>query len=401
MSRIATATASAREAPTPAAHCPACGSSSIETFFEHGAVPIHSCRLVATREAALAFPRAPLRLGLCRSCGFIANGAYDSGLQDYSVSYEETQGFSPRFRQFADDLAHYWVAKHDLEGKTVLEIGCGKVEFLAEMCVAGAARGIGIDPSIVDERVPAAVAPKIELVRDLFDERYADLEADAIVCRHTLEHIGPVEEFMRLVRRSAERTGAVLLFELPDVLRVLRETAFWDVYYEHCSYFTPGSLARLFRSTGFEVLDLELAFDEQYILLEAIPGEGAGARHPLEESPEDVAALVEGYVKSFSETVGRWRAAVADAARPVIWGGGSKGVAFLTTLGVGDDIGYVVDINPFKQGRFMAGTGHEVIAPEQLGSYRPDLVIAMNPAYLDEIRGTLNSLGLDCELVAA
>jgi hypothetical protein len=58
-----------------------------------------------------------------------------------------------------------------------------------------------------------------------------------------------------------------------------------------------------------------------------------------------------------------WRA----TARPevVLWGGGSKGVAFLTTLGQSlDDIAYAVDINPIKHGTFMAGTGQEIIAPE-------------------------------------
>jgi hypothetical protein len=401
MTGIATAAAPRPHAPVPATTCPACRSTSVEVFYEQEGVPIHSCRLVGSREEALEFPRGSLRLGLCRGCGFIANVAYDATLQDYSVSYEETQGFSPRFRRFADELAHEWVAKYDLAGKTILEIGCGKVEFLAEMCVAGAKRGIGVDPSIVDERVPAAVAPRIELIRDLFDERYAHLEADAIVCRHTLEHIGPVAEFMELVRRCAEQTGAVILFELPDVLRVLRETAFWDVYYEHCSYFSPGSLARLFRATGFDILHAELAYDGQYILLEAVPGDGVGVPLEVEESPDDVVDAVEGFVQSFSEAVAHWRARIAEADRPVVWGGGSKGVSFLTTLGVRGEIEYVVDVNPYKQGRFMAGTGHEVIAPARLATYRPDLVIAMNPVYVDEIRATLDGLGIDCELIAA
>jgi hypothetical protein len=401
MTGIATAAASTPRVPVPATTCPACRSMSVEVFHEHEGVPIHSCRLVGSREEALGFPRGTLRLGLCRSCGFITNVAYDATLQDYSVSYEETQGFSPRFRRFADDLAHDWVARYDLRGKTILEIGCGKVEFLAEMCLAGAKRGIGVDPSIVDERVPAAVAPRIELIHDLFDERYADLEADAIVCRHTLEHIGPVGDFMELVRRCAAQTGAVILFELPDVLRVLRETAFWDVYYEHCSYFSPGSLARLFRSTGLDVLHAELAYDGQYILLEAVPGDGLGAPLAVEESADGVVDAVEGFVQSFAAAVADWRNRIAEAERAVLWGGGSKGVSFLTTLGARGEIEYVVDVNPYKQGRFMAGTGHEVIAPTQLATYRPDLVIAMNPVYVDEIRATLDGLEIDCELIAA
>ena len=68
-----------------------------------------------------------------------------------------------------------------------------------------------------------------------------------------------------------------LFFELPDTERVLDECAFWDIYYEHCSYFTPGSLERLFRRSGFEVTRQWKAFDDQYLMLEARPGAGVPA----------------------------------------------------------------------------------------------------------------------------
>ena len=58
-----------------------------------------------------------------------------------------------------------------------------------------------------------------------------------------------------------------------------------------------------------------------------------------------------------------------------------------------------VDINPHKQGMFIAGTGHEVLAPESLRDLRPELVIAMNSIYVDEIRGQLQPLGLSPRVV--
>ena len=197
-----------------------------------------------------------------------------------------------------------------------------------------------------------------------------------------------------------------MLFELPDVLRVLRETAFWDIYYEHCTYFTPGSLARLYRQSGFEVLDLALEYDGQYILIEGRPvDEPSTAVHPLEETVEDVAAAVRGFTRSFAEVRRGWRERLAanraEGKRAVIWGGGSKGVSFLTTLGIGEEIGYAVDVNPFKQDKYMAGTGHKVVSPEALREYRPDLVIAMNPIYLPEIGAQLSSLGVEAELIGA
>src|SRR5438477_7800986 len=172
--------------------CPSCGAQGLDLFHEQDAIPVHSCRLVATADEALAFPLGRLTLGFCGSCGFITNTAYDGSLQDYSVAYEETQGFSPRFRSFAHELALRWVDEFDLKGKKIVEIGSGKGEFLATMCELGDNSGIGIDPSYVEERLPDEQTRRITFLRELFSEKHLDFPADAIVCRHTLEHIQPV-----------------------------------------------------------------------------------------------------------------------------------------------------------------------------------------------------------------
>jgi hypothetical protein len=246
----------------------------------------------------------------------------------------------------------------------------------------------------------------MRFVTDLYDERYADLPADAVVCRHTLEHIAPVGEFLALIRRAlGERDKSVVLFDLPDVVRVLREGAFWDVYYEHCSYFSPGSLARLFRRSGFDVLALERDYDDQYLVIEARPGDGTHAPLALEETVEEFHEDVRRFKRAFDATAKRWRATLAEAhaegRRVAVWGAGSKAVAFLTTLATGGEISYAVDINPFKSGRFLAGTGHRVLAPDLLVAEPPDLVVAMNEIYLGEVRSRLGALGLGAAQVVA
>ncbi len=86
-----------------------------------------------------------------------------------------------------------------------------------------------------------------------------------------------------------------------------------------------------------------------------------------------------------------------DGQRIVIWGSGSKGVAFLSALGEDVDQGgikYAVDINPFRTGYFMPGTGQEIVDPAFLSTYRPDAVIAMNSIYTSEIQSELRRYGL-------
>jgi SAM-dependent methyltransferase len=399
------------------ASCPNCaggagGGRGMKTFYFVPQIPVHSVLLMPTRQEALDFPRRDLRLGFCPACGFICNTIFDPTVHRYSQRYEETQGFSPTFNAFARSLAQRYVDRYDLGRRTTLEIGCGKGEFLALLVeLAGpGARGIGIDPGFIPGRLdsPAEKDGRLQFIVDFYDRRYSHLRADFIVCRHTLEHIAPTLQFMRELRATigdgGGRRGVAVFFELPDVMRELREGAFWDIYYEHCSYFSAGSLARLFRSTGFDVTELTLEFEGQYIILDAVPSEpGApptGAWMALEHDLEELAVRVDRFASVASKVVDRWqqviRGAHARGERTVIWGGGSKGVSFLTTLGIGlgQGVDYAVDINPFKHGRFLPGGGQETVPPSFLEDYKPHHVIVMNPVYVKEISQDLDRMGL-------
>jgi SAM-dependent methyltransferase len=391
--------------PIRAAECPNCGAGGLTDFYEVKDVPIHSCLLLPSRAAALAYPRRDIRLGWCGGCGFVANTIFDPSVHEYSPRYEETQHFSAHFDGFARRLAGQLAERHRLRGKTVLEIGCGKGEFLALLCELGDCRGIGIDPSYVPERNPDRDGGRVTFIQDFYAEKYAHLTADFICCRHTLEHIPATAEFVSLVRRVVgDRRDTVIFFEVPDVTRVLREPAFWDIYYEHCSYFSLGSLARLFRQCGFDVLDVARDFDDQYLVIEARPAGGpAGAGGEQPGDLEEMARDVEGFTRDCPETLARARADLrqmrAQGRRPVLWGSGSKAVAFLTTLGITDEVEVVVDINPFKHGKYLAGSGHPIVAPEFLKDYRPGTVIAMNPVYCREIQRDLDRLGVVADVV--
>ena len=388
-------------------NCPACGYGPLEPLMALDSVPTNSCLLLDSAEAATGYPTGALRLVLCPACGFITNRAFDAARTTYSTAYEETQGFSPRFRQFAQELASQWIERHGLRDRHVLEIGCGKGEFLVHLSELGDVHGTGIDPAFVPQR-SMHDPEKLSFIQDRFDGRYLDLRADAVVCRHTLEHIHDVRGFLADVRRMiGDRPDVPVLFEVPDTVRVLREAAFWDIYYEHCSYFTPGSLARLFRQEGFALTDLWLAYDEQYIIAEALPAAPGVRQEPLslEDDPQTTAKLAHEFARNHQEDVAKRRARLQswlDAGdRVVIWGAGSKGVAWLVSLGVTEEIPYAVDINPHKHDKYMAGTGQRIVAPEFMMEYRPDTVVVMNPVYHDEIAAELHRLGVSATLTDA
>lgn len=395
-----------RTRPDQSGACPCCSARELDVFYRVDSVPAHSCLLMDSRDEAEAYPRGRLDLAFCRQCGFITNVSYEPSLRDYSQRYEETQHFSAHFNNFARRLARRWVEEYGLYGKTILEIGCGKGEFLELLCTLGDNRGIGFDPGVHPERLNAEANQRIRFVKDYYSERYQSTEADAICCRHTLEHIGEPDELVAAIRNNiGDREDVVLLFELPDTTRVLRECAFWDLYYEHCSYFTSGSLARLFRRNRFDPTELQRDFDDQYLLLGARPAaDREQPRFDLEKDLETTAADVAYFAEHHCSVIEQWQRRLqgfgVDGRRAVIWGGGSKGVAFLSTLKVGPAIDFVVDINPHKHGKFMPGTGHPVVGPEHLRDHRPDLVIIMNPVYMTEVRDSFAQMGFAPELVS-
>jgi len=386
--------------------CSNCGAHAISTFYEAENVPVHTCVMLSTRKEALSFPKGKIVLGFCKKCGFISNVAFDSSAVNYSSLYEDQQSFSSTFNVFADSLAKRLIEKYNLVDKKILEIGCGKGDFLALLCELGHNYGVGIDPAYIKDRVHSKASDSLTFIQDYYSEKYANYHGDLICCRHTLEHIPNTAEFLSSVRCAIGNClDTIVFFEVPDVTRVLQELAFWDIYHEHCSYFSPGSLARLFRSCQFEIIDISKDFDDQYILIEAKPvNRKAEKVNELEESVKEMAKNVNYFATHCREKLDQWKKRLnelcSDGKRVVVWGSGSKCVSFMSTLGVKDEIGYVVDINPFRHGKYLPVIGKRVMPPEILRKYKPDLVIVMNRIYQDEIRRMLDGMGLAPEVIS-
>lgn len=380
--------------------CPSCRGRAVEVFYEVRGIPVHDVLLMPTAQIALGYPQGDVALGLCRGCGFIFNTRFDPRLPAYSSECEETQGFSPTFQEFHRRLARRLVDTYGLRGKDLLEIGCGKGEFLALLCEMGENRGVGFDPAYVAERLRSPAAERIRFVSDFYSDRYAGCKADFVVCKMTLEHIPATRQFVAMLRRAGSRERPPVVFvQVPNVRPILRELRFWDVYYEHCSYFSSGSLARLFERAGFDIVRLGTEYAEQYLTIEARRAEGdAASGLAPEDDVEDLAKEARRFGQRCRERLSHWRQDLErlrqEGRRAVVWGGGSKAVAFLTTLKVGEEVRCVVDINPYRQNTYLAGTGHPIVAPEALRECRPDVVIVMNPVYRDEVGRELQRLGL-------
>lgn len=388
---------------TTGKRCPSCAERQLRPFYELRGVTVQSTALVASEREALEFPTGDIELAVCAACGFICNIAFKPP-PDLPVSYEDQQGFSATFNSFAGGIAQRLVDTYDLHDKHVLEIGCGKGDFLALVCEAGNNRGVGIDPLCDPERIPSPAAERITVVPEWFSIEHARYVGDMVMCRHTLEHIPGPFAFLKTVRDAIGTRSTPVFIEVPDVSGILRDVVFWDIYYEHCSYFSPGSLARLFRRCDLDPTALYRAYDNQYLLIEGQPRAGAAReRRDIEEDAAEMVRAAQDFAAGVAARIERWRAFLEEAATagsgPVIWGSGSKCVAFLTTLGIHDAVGGIVDINPNRHGKYIPGIGATIRPPEYLKRLQPETVIVMNPVYAGEIGDSLRSMGLDPRIV--
>jgi SAM-dependent methyltransferase len=377
--------------------CPACGSRQLDEVIRLDQVPVHSMILLDDAAAARSFPRAALHLVHCTDCGFLFNAAFDPSHLRYEAAFEESQHFSATFGRFAAELVEELAADGVLADRHVVEIGCGRGEFLAALCRRSGCRATGIDPGWRAGRLKEPLPAGLHFLAEPLSARHRSLGADLLLCRHTLEHIDEVADFVALAASlGSRRPDFRLVFETPDAGRIMAEGAFWDLYYEHCSYFTAAAKRRLFARAGLAVTRLERVFDGQYLLLEAQPSD-----RPPEPPAPPTHGLAARLAARLAERIAQCRSAIArwtGTDRLVLWGGGSKAVAFLTALDLGEEVAAVVDINPFRQGHFLPGSGHRIVAPEELRDIRPDRVLVMNPVYRGEVAATLASLDLKAAL---
>jgi hypothetical protein len=245
----------------------------------------------------------------------------------------------------------------------------------------------------------------VEIIADEYSERYSDRSCDLLCSRHMLEHVPNPRTLVDTVRGSLEKNPcAAVYFEVPNALFTLRQNGVWDLIYEHCSYFGPQSLRRLFSNAGFHVRNIRESFGGQYLSLEAAVANG-NDYDPGPDEMERLAADVAAFSAHRTKLIEDWKVRFDQMHRrgqhAAVWGAGAKGTIFINTLREHHRMQYVIDIDPNKQGRYISCTGQKIVAPEALRKLRPDFLILMNPIYRDEVERVIAKLGLAPKLLMA
>lgn len=328
--------------------------------------PVFQNRMYNSAEEARNCPRGNIRIVEDLASGLVRNEAFDPALVDYDSAYQNEQANSAPFRQhlaWAADLISDKIGLDDL-----VEVGCGKGTFL-EMLTERGASITGFDPTYEGD------SPHIQ--KHYFGPDLG-FSAKGLILRHVLEHIPDPYAFLCQLR-DANGGGGLIYIEVPCFDWICNGRSWFDIFYEHVNYFRLSDFRKMFGKAPA----MGHCFGGQYLY---VIGDLASLSAP-EYEPQDPVVFPDDFTASLQDR------AAASSKSDVIWGGASKGVIYaLLCERAGASVETVIDINPSKQGRFLAGTGLRVCAPEEVlpNLPRSSRILVMNPNYCEEIRKISN-----------
>jgi hypothetical protein len=362
---------------------------------------VHQHVTGVTAEEARAAARGDITLTFCLVCGFAFNSVFDPARTRYSSGYDNSQDHSDAFRGYLHALVTDLTRRHPLAGKTVVEIGCGQGGFLDRLTSLAGCTGVGFDPSFDPAR--RVERGKMTFVRANYDPVHLRAAGDVVCARHVIEHVSNPQQLLDDIR-GAGVTPAELWLETPRLEWIVERRAFWDIFYEHCSYFSMPTLAALVARNGWRVTRHRSTFGAQYQWIEGSTGANGSS------TSGDAGATIERLragLHSFARSWVPWRTTWQDRLRRqtahgpcAVWGAGAKGVALLNDVDPRAElVRAVVDVNPRKQGRYVPGTGHPIVASHSLRSLGIRGILVANSNYLDEIGAIVKEEGADVSLI--
>lgn len=369
--------------------CPGCAGTRLGSPFVLPRQPVVLNYRFPDARAAGRVPRRDVSLVQCARCQLVFNATFDPEVIPYDDAYENRQCFSEAFTRHLDGLAARLARSLPTSGGRILEVGCGKGDFLRLLCKVSGATAEGYDTSYEgNEQEPGL----------RFHRRYvsaADIGTpfDLIVCRHVVEHVPEIGPFLEGLAAMARAAGdPLVVIETPRLEWIIQNRCLWDVFYEHCNYFTMGALAHLCRRAGFRVIRQTGVFQSQYQCLELRLAKTHRAPNPPPKRPHDRLAPFARAARQRLNAVERQVDSGSPSGRWAIWGAGAKGVALVNQLQSVHPT-CVIDSNAAKQGCVIPGSRVPVVAPSDPRVLRLELILIANPNYAGEIASVLKTLG--------
>jgi C-methyltransferase C-terminal domain/Putative zinc binding domain/Methyltransferase domain len=381
--------------------CIVCGSDSVEPFLDLGETALAN-KFLPAEELETAEPAYPLIVGFCSNCTHIQLTDHVSP-PDMFEDYLYVSSASDTLKDHLWDLSDVVVERCGLgEGDLVIDIGANDGSLLKGFRRHGI-QTLGVDPA--RNLAELYHDPEIARYTGFFDSRSAReiLEeygpASAITATNTFPHIPELGDFVRGID-IALAPGGSFVIECHYLMDIFEQLAFDTVYHEHVSYWALGPMVRLFEGHGMEVTHAERLSLHHGQLRVRVQRKGEGVVDPgvqriidaeraagLDrlETWQDFARRTERLKEDLHRTLAELR---GDGKQVVGYGAPAKGNTLLGFLGLGpENLDYIVDRSPLKQGLYTPGTHIPVVPTERLLEDQPEYVLLLAWNFAEEVMG--------------
>jgi SAM-dependent methyltransferase len=266
------------------------------------------------------------------------------------------------------------IQQYSLHGKKIIEIGCGRGEFLSLLEPLDVS-ACGLEFS--DASVAHCVGRGLRVSQGYLDAftGLADGPFDAFLVLMFLEHIPEPNAALRGLYNNLSE-GAIGLVEVPNFDMMLRNKLFSEFIADHLFYFTADTLRTTLNLNGFEIIECDELRDS-YVISAVVKKRGRLDITHFHDYQTTITADLQEYLGGFGDK------------KVAIWGAGHQALAILALTKIGERIKYVVDAAPFKQGRYTPATHLPIVPPDMLRSDPVDAVIVIAGSYSDEVVGIL------------
>ena len=355
--------------PTGRDKCLVCGASlrNSQIIFSCDNMPA-SAQDIPTKEELENDHGISLNLVQCKCCGLVQ--VTGEPVHYYKKVIRAGGGsvtmITLRNRQYTD-----FVNKFNLQGKKILEVGCGQGEFL-RIWKNYDVRAVGIE--FDQEAVNKARAEGLEVYKAFAENAETELpEApfDAFVQFNFLEHQPHPNAMLQCIYHNLTEDGFGLV-TVPSLEYIL-QNGYYELIKDHIAYYSKETLEFLFQKNGFEIIDSCIINKDT--LSVTVKKRKIKDTTCWEKSCENLKKELHEYVDSYT----------AKGKKVAVWGASHQGFTLISSLGLSNKISYIIDSAPFKQGKYSPASHIPIVDRKHYFEEPVDSVVIMAPGYTDEI----------------